>query len=95
MLPVDDPVTHRQNPWLLHSLSVNTLNFCSFSSCKQQRSELTPIDEVDDLPEPLVIAVPGTKDSQVDVFQLPSERRVSTVPEVKSTKTGETPPDST
>ncbi|KAJ9644487.1 Astra associated protein 1 Asa1 [Coniosporium apollinis] len=34
------------------------------------------------------MAVPGTRDSQVDVFQLPSERRILTVPDVKSTKTG-------
>jgi hypothetical protein len=32
-LPVEEPESHRRQPWLLHSLPVNTLNFCAFSSC--------------------------------------------------------------
>lgn len=32
-LPVENVSDARKQPWLLHSLYVNTLNFCSFTTC--------------------------------------------------------------
>ncbi|KAK0625590.1 ASTRA-associated protein 1, partial [Lasiodiplodia hormozganensis] len=85
-LPVDDTTTHRKQPWLLHSLRVNTLNFCSFAACPEHP------DASNDSPpsvNPILIAVPGMKDGEVDVFQLPTEHRMSTVPNIGQ-KTGMT-----
>ncbi|EKG20996.1 hypothetical protein MPH_01695 [Macrophomina phaseolina MS6] len=84
VLPVEDATTERKNPWLLHALRVNTLNFCSFAMCSElATSPATPSATVDSV----LIAVPGVRDDEVDVFQLPSERRVSTVPNIGQ-KTG-------
>ncbi|KAI9797410.1 MAG: ASTRA complex subunit [Candelina submexicana] len=61
-LPVDDTHVHRKQPWLLHAIHVNTLNFCSFAVCRFQDVP-TPSsdDEVKtiDGPHPLLIAVPN------------------------------------
>ena len=103
----------RMEPWLLHSLAVNALNFCAFAICYDQgKSEdsspasmldsPTPdsnghsADEIASLsprPEsahrPVIIAVSNALDSgAIDLFHLPSERRVSTLPADKDTKTG-------
>ena len=32
-LPVVDATAHRRQPWLLHVLDVNALNFCAFAIC--------------------------------------------------------------
>ncbi|OAG44828.1 hypothetical protein AYO21_00790 [Fonsecaea monophora] len=66
--------THPQ-PWLLHSLSVNALNFCAFSMCHQD-----PRHPASEEPAPQLIASPNGLDSGgIDIFQLPSERRVSQI----------------
>ncbi|GME27423.1 wd40 repeat-like protein [Neofusicoccum parvum] len=82
-LPVDDTTADRKQPWLLHSLKVNTLNFCSFAMCPE------PPASPDATSTSILIAVPSTKDDEVDIFQLPSERRVSSVPNL-GRKTGMT-----
>jgi hypothetical protein len=70
-LPVDDPATSRKQPWLLHLLRVNTLNFCSFASCKARLQlhdgsleETTKVEDV----EELLIAVPNTLSSEAVSF---------------------------
>jgi ASTRA-associated protein 1 len=66
-LPVDDPAMHRRQPWLLHILHVNTLNFCSFAYCKAQgRPELAETDTLTKLGDvgELLIAVPNTITSE-------------------------------
>jgi ASTRA-associated protein 1 len=32
-LPLDETTSDRAQPWMLHVLEVNTMNFCSFASC--------------------------------------------------------------
>lgn len=66
-LPVDDPGSHRKQPWVLHILHVNTLNFCSFAYCKSQGqlgpshlAELAMTEEVNEL----LIALPNTISSE-------------------------------
>ncbi|KAL2679982.1 WD40-repeat-containing domain protein [Phyllosticta citricarpa] len=75
VLPVDDADAHRKQPWLLHSIPVNTLNFCSFATCQISTNE-----ENDDS---TLVAVPGVLDGQIAVYALPSERRFSTVPKTE------------
>ncbi|KAL2070609.1 hypothetical protein VTL71DRAFT_13635 [Oculimacula yallundae] len=70
ILPVDTPPEPRREPWLLHLLHVNTMNFCSFAQC--------PVPDSD---EELLIAVPNTMSSEsVDIFHIPSSKRIHTVP---------------
>jgi ASTRA-associated protein 1 len=48
-LPVEDVAT-RPQPWMLHLLPVNTMNFCAFGSCEQDGE--------------LLIAVPHSLESE-------------------------------
>lgn len=50
VLPVEAVTTPRPQPWMLHLLHVNTMNFCAFGSCEQG-------DE-------LLIAVPHSLESE-------------------------------
>lgn len=66
-LPVDKVGSHRKQPWVLHVLHVNTLNFCSFASCKsQEQMQLTDERELALVEEPneLLIALPNTISSE-------------------------------
>ncbi|ELR09811.1 ASTRA complex subunit [Pseudogymnoascus destructans] len=90
-LPVEDPMTPRKQPWLLYVLDVNSLNFCSFGHCIAKQlpgpisTETTPSPNQDEL----LIAVPNTMSSEaVDIFHLPSQKRLITVPGDKATNTG-------
>ncbi|KAI1765393.1 WD40 repeat-like protein [Hypoxylon sp. FL1150] len=70
-LPLDESAPDRPQPWVLHILEVNTMNFCSFASCAP---------ELDGSPEEIFIAVPNTLETEaVDIFQLPSQTRQHTV----------------
>ncbi|KAI1801161.1 WD40 repeat-like protein [Daldinia bambusicola] len=70
-LPLDESAPERPQPWLLHILHVNTMNFCSFASC--------PTSENPTQGE-LLVAVPNTLETEaVDIFQLPSQNRLHTV----------------
>lgn len=91
-------------PWLIHSLHVNALNFCAFTICFVP--ELPSDDDVgnddgdgkpDDSMEPdttspvktAYVAVPNAINSgAIDIFHLPSERRVSTIPADSTVQTG-------
>ncbi|KAI9788713.1 MAG: ASTRA complex subunit [Piccolia ochrophora] len=86
-LPLSESKAHRQQPWMLHALDVNTLNFCSFAMCDAVETGAR-LDDVTTV-RPVLVAVPGALDSScVDVLQLPSERRIHTVVTDKSTNTG-------
>ncbi|EXJ84570.1 hypothetical protein A1O3_05239 [Capronia epimyces CBS 606.96] len=78
-LPADGALPEQVQPWLLHSLSINALNFCAFSLCNEQQtaeSELTSPAS----PTPQLIASPNGLDSSgIDIFQLPSEQRISQI----------------
>ncbi|KAI0844390.1 WD40 repeat-like protein [Daldinia vernicosa] len=70
-LPLDESVPERPQPWILHILHVNTMNFCSFASCP-----IAPNPTHDEL----FIAVPNTLETEaVDIFQLPSQNRLHTI----------------
>lgn len=90
-------------PWLIHSLSVNALNFCAFSLCfieglchdKQEVGSVDPqkLDNSGRQHEssqvPMLIAAPNALNTGgLDIFHLPSERRVSTIAADSSTETG-------
>ncbi|OKL58085.1 ASTRA-associated protein 1 [Talaromyces atroroseus] len=88
-------------PWLLHSLPVNALNFCAFTLCFRTSppSEKTSVhrnegidNEIklpDDENSSFYFAVPNALNSgAIDIFHLPSERRVSTIPADTSVQTG-------
>ncbi|KAK7538231.1 WD40-repeat-containing domain protein [Phyllosticta citribraziliensis] len=77
VLPVDNADAHRKQPWLLHSIPVNTLNFCPFAICRVDN------DDDDDDVDSTLVAVPGVLDGQIAVHGLPSERRFSTVPKTE------------
>ncbi|KAK0938189.1 Astra associated protein 1 Asa1 [Friedmanniomyces endolithicus] len=86
-LPIEDPESERKEPWLLHSLSVNALNFCSFATCR------VPVPEEITGPgsppnHQILIAVPGVQDGHINVTSLPSEERVATIIDPKDIKTG-------
>ncbi|KGO43879.1 hypothetical protein PEX1_087030 [Penicillium expansum] len=79
----------RTQPWLLHSLPVNALNFCAFSMAFVNSDGLPGVPSQYGKPENTLFAVPNALDSGgVDIFHLPSERRISTIPSDQSTKTG-------
>lgn len=96
-LPVDVTVSNiagnKTQPWLVHSLPVNALNFCAFSMTILNNSGDSPLQAPQDgLNTPkstILFAVPNALDSGgIDIFHLPSERRITTMPSDSSTKTG-------
>jgi ASTRA-associated protein 1 len=54
-LPLDPLPDERPQPWILHILEVNTMNFCSFGHC--------PANSEGDVDE-ILIAVPNTLASE-------------------------------
>ncbi|RBR24446.1 uncharacterized protein FIESC28_02737 [Fusarium coffeatum] len=72
-LPVEDVPTPRAQPWVLHLLEVNTLNFCAFAICS---SVPGPVDTASEV----LIAVPNTLNSDaIDIYHLPSQHRIHTI----------------
>ena len=91
-LPLDPSPEPRPQPWILHMLEVNTMNFCSFSHCPASPGSSTASSEI-------LVAVPNTLASeavsvdsipapadplltphpQIDIFHLPSQARQHTV----------------
>lgn len=77
-LPIEDAVSERKQPWLLHSLDVNALNFCSFAM-----TEELPADT-----KSILVATPGVQDGWINITSLPSEERTATTPAPPDVKTG-------
>ncbi|KAJ4011329.1 Astra associated protein 1 Asa1 [Fusarium irregulare] len=72
-LPVEDVPTPRAQPWVLHLLEVNTLNFCAFAICSSIPGLVDNASEV-------LIAVPNTLNSDaIDIYHLPSQHRIHTI----------------
>ncbi|KAL8731628.1 MAG: hypothetical protein Q9166_003316 [cf. Caloplaca sp. 2 TL-2023] len=96
-LPVDKPPITTPQPWLLHILTVNTLNFCSFAMCldgmPQPYAVHAAIKARKHTP-PILIALPNTIDSggvvneQIDIYQLPSESRAAMIHADRNITTG-------
>jgi len=78
VLPIEDAESQRPAPWLLHSLPVNTLNFCSFAMCHTPGATSPEI----------LIATPGLQDGMINIISLPAEDRVATIPPPKDLHTG-------
>jgi WD40 repeat protein len=103
-LPIDASVTHRKQPWLLHTLNIPTVNFCSFASCIIPHSVATETrgEQTDDFKveandteshvnsSQALSAVSGLHDSTIDLYALPSEKKVGSIPAptIINTKTG-------
>ena len=92
LLPIEETTSHRKQPWLLHSLDVNALNFCSFAMCQMPAP---PPTEPTTSPSPqhppqssILIAVPGVQDGLINITALPSATRYATIPPPKDTSTG-------
>lgn len=61
-LPLEDTPTPRPQPWLLHLLEVNTMNFCSFAACLSAPEQGSV--ETDALAADVILAVPNTLASE-------------------------------
>ena len=94
VLPVDAPAPSTVQPWLLHVLTVNTLNFCSFAMCYDgmpvsQSFFSNSAIEAKAIPKPILLAVPNTVDSGgIDIYQLPSEARAAVINADRNITTG-------
>jgi WD40 repeat protein len=87
-------------PWLVHSLPVNALNFCAFSMLfidghehHESSHEQPAVDATSAQHTPyrssVLFAVPNALDSgAIDIFHLPHERRVCTIPAGTTGQTG-------
>ncbi|PYH83775.1 WD40 repeat-like protein [Aspergillus uvarum CBS 121591] len=86
----------RQQPWLSHSLPVNALNFCAFAwvdlsplSPSSTSTSISTSTSTSTPTSPVLIAVPNALNSgAIDLFHLPTERRVCTIPADDEVKTG-------
>ena len=85
-LPIDDASSERRKPWLLHSLAVNALNFCSFAMCQDIASSTNHENFCN--AASILVATPGVQDGWINVTSLPSEERIATIPSPKDTNTG-------
>ncbi|KAK0627300.1 WD40-repeat-containing domain protein [Immersiella caudata] len=73
-LPLDPGSETRPQPWILHMLEINTMNFCSFSPCP------TSAHLSFETSAEMLVAVPNTLASEaIDIFHLPSQERHHTV----------------
>jgi hypothetical protein len=88
VLPADDPTTPRPKPWLLYTLPVNTLNFCGFSMCYEERIKASnqPSSVTEDS---ILIATVSTDDKKINIYQFPEEKLKYVVPPIPTTDTGE------
>ncbi|KAF1955870.1 WD40 repeat-like protein [Byssothecium circinans] len=92
VLPADGETKDRPKPWLLHSLPVNTLNFCAFSICiaehalvKDAVATIQPNPKSDDS---ILIAVPARDDKKIEIYQYPDEKLAYIVPKFQPKDTG-------
>lgn len=80
--PVEDVATPRPQPWMLHILEVNTMNFCSFTACPSEAHDNSiGLNNISDL----FVAVPNTLKSEAVGGHLHSQLRLKTKLTVRST----------
>ena len=96
-LPAEVTSEDRPLPWLLHTLPVNTLNFCAFSMCythiqeKPVKAHVACSNLEPDTGAALasvLVAVPARDDKKAEVYQFPDERLKYVVPRAQSADTG-------
>lgn len=96
-LPAEVSPGDRQMPWLLHTLPVNTLNFCAFSMCytSTKADILNRDDAEENVPSKsrkngasILIAVPARDDKKAEVYQFPGEKLRYVVPRAQPKDTG-------
>ncbi|KAF1927893.1 WD40 repeat-like protein [Didymella exigua CBS 183.55] len=96
-LPAEVSHSDRPMPWLLHTLPVNTLNFCAFSMCYASvQAELHGSDDAErdtqSRPEKthasVLIVVPARDDKKAEVYQFPEEKLSCVVPHAQTKDTG-------
>jgi ASTRA-associated protein 1 len=75
-LPAEGARDDQPQPWLLHSMDMSALNFSTFAICETSADEL------------LIASPNGLDHGGVDIFQLPSQRRISQLHSDKDVKTG-------
>ncbi|RAH53584.1 WD repeat protein [Aspergillus piperis CBS 112811] len=82
-------------PWLVHSLPVNALNFCAFSMVFLPQDKANMASDADESSKEntslssVLIAVPNALNSgAIDLFHLPQERRICTIPADTDVQTG-------
>lgn len=65
-------------PWLVESMRVNTLNFCSFAMCSVLEPGVVSEEKSEGFNyRPILVAVPSALDSNaIDIFRFPSSARV-------------------
>ncbi|KAK5112581.1 hypothetical protein LTR62_003895 [Meristemomyces frigidus] len=85
--PADAEPADSRHPWLLHTLTVNALNFCSFATSPSPTSLNAPESNANDHPT-IIIAVPGLQDGDINLTTLPHETRLATIVHPASIKTG-------
>ncbi|KAK7421868.1 Astra associated protein 1 Asa1 [Neonectria magnoliae] len=72
-LPVESVPVPRPQPWILHLLEVNTMNFCSFAAHSGTSRNMDESSEI-------LIAVPNTLASEaIDIYSLPTQTRIHTI----------------
>lgn len=77
-LPLEETPTPRPQPWVLHLLEVNTMNFCSFAACLGDAAQGS-LDSAASTAQ-VLIAVPNTLASEaIDIYALPSQTRIHTI----------------
>ncbi|KAK6442543.1 Astra associated protein 1 Asa1 [Oleoguttula sp. CCFEE 5521] len=81
VLPIEETTAERRAPWLIHSLNVNALNFCSFAKCRIPDSDHSGERSI-------LIAVPGINDGAITITSLPSQSRFAAIPPLKDINTG-------
>lgn len=82
-LPVERAPDDQAQPWLLYSMDMSALNFCTFATCEDQCAATTHT-----LPDILIASPNGLDNGGVDIFQLPKERRVSQMHSDPTVNTG-------
>ncbi|PTB67610.1 WD40 repeat-like protein [Trichoderma citrinoviride] len=77
-LPLEETPTPRPQPWVLHLLEVNTMNFCSFAACLGDAAQGS-LDAAASTAQ-VLLAVPNTLASEaIDIYTLPSQTRIHTI----------------
>ncbi|EFE43518.1 hypothetical protein TRV_01729 [Trichophyton verrucosum HKI 0517] len=91
ILPLDTQNSPQDGnkPWMLHSLSVNALNFCGFAYCFLPHKREMQSEDAINAENQMLLAVPNALNTGgLDIFHLPSEKRLCVISPEKEINTG-------